>query len=56
MCRHLQKAFQNTFNDNPKQVRFNANSKGKFWERKNRWKKIKKSVDISDGVKKAHLS
>ena len=54
MCRHLQEAFQNTFNDNPKQVRFNANSIRKFWER--RWKKIKNSVDISDGVNKAHLA
>ena len=54
MCRHLQEAFQDTFNDNPKQVRFNANSIRKFWER--RWKKIKNSADISDGVNKAHLA
>ena len=52
ICRGLQEVFYETFGDNPAEVRFNANSIRKFWERM--WTVIKGQV--SEGVTKAHLA
>ena len=54
ISRHLQQTFHDLFGDNPSDVRFNANSIRKFWER--RWKILKLINNISDGVNKAHLA
>ena len=43
---HLQQTFLDQFGDNPSEVRFNANSITKFWER--RWKTLKLVNNISD--------
>ena len=52
ICANLQETFQKVFGDNPAEVRFNANSIRKYWER--RWLVIQKQV--SDGVSKAHYA
>ena len=52
ICRGLQEVFYETFGDNPAEVRFNANSIRKFWERM--WTVIKGQV--SERVTKAHLA
>ena len=54
ISRHLQETFQDLFGDSPSEVRFNANSIRKFWER--RWKEIKVKTPITEGVNKAHLA
>ena len=52
ICRFIQEVFNETFGDDPAVLRFNANSIGKFSER--RWTVIKGNV--SEGVTKARLA
>ena len=52
ISRHLREVFYSLFGDNPDEVRFNANSIRKFWER--RWKLIKSN--FSEGITKAHFA
>ena len=54
ISRHLQETFQDLFGDSLSEVRFNANSIRKYWER--RWKEIKMKIQITEGVNKAHLA
>ena len=50
--KHLQEAFAKFFNENAEEVRYNANSIRKYWER--RWLTLKKSAP--EGVSKAHFA
>ena len=53
ICANLQETFQKIFGDKPHEVRFNANSIRKYWERL-LWLLIQK--EVSDGVTKAHFA
>ena len=52
ISKRLQEVFAKFFNDNPEEVRFNANSIRKYWER--RWLTLKNNVP--EGVSKAHFA
>ena len=52
ISKHIQETFFTLFGDDPNEVRFNANSIRKYWER--RWKSF--IGKVPEGVTKAHLA
>ena len=52
ISKHIQETFFTLFGDDPNEVRFNANSIRKYWER--RWNSF--IGKVPEGVTKAHLA